>query len=198
MDLVTLTDHNTISGALEIAHHPDVVIGVEATVEFPEDRVPVHVLAWGLDEARWADMNRLRGNLYELVDYMDGAGLPAQVETLIRDGLAELRAAGLPPEGFIAPAYAHPPAAAEGCRRAGLGWWATRASLAWEGGRRRRPSLGLGASTPSKRALSPAAVRAAAGALARAPAVRLDLHPADLRHPRLATAGRDLLERLLA
>jgi glycosyltransferase involved in cell wall biosynthesis len=76
MDLVTLTDHNTISGALEIAHHPDVVIGVEATVEFPEDRVPVHVLAWGLDEARWADMDRLRGNLYELVDYMGGAGLP--------------------------------------------------------------------------------------------------------------------------
>ena len=76
MDLVTLTDHNTIAGALEIAHHPDVVIGVEATVEFPEDRVPVHVLVWGLDEARWADMDRLRGNLYELVDYAAGAGLP--------------------------------------------------------------------------------------------------------------------------
>jgi hypothetical protein len=46
--------------------------------------------------------------------------------------------------------------------------------------------------------LSPAAVRAAAGAFALAPAVRLDLHPADLRHPRLASAGRDLLERLLS
>ncbi len=76
MDLVTLTDHNTIAGALEIAHHPDVLIGVEATAEFPEDRVPVHVLVWGLDEARWAELDRLRGNLYELVDYADGAGLP--------------------------------------------------------------------------------------------------------------------------
>ncbi len=76
MDLVTLTDHNTISGALEIAHHPDVLVGVEVTAEFPEDRVPVHVLVWGVDEARWADMDRLRGNLYELVDYMGGAGLP--------------------------------------------------------------------------------------------------------------------------
>ncbi len=76
MDLVTLTDHNTIAGALEIAHHADVVVGVEVTVEFPEDRVPLHVLAWGLDEARWDDMARLRGNLYELLDYADDAGLP--------------------------------------------------------------------------------------------------------------------------
>jgi glycosyltransferase involved in cell wall biosynthesis len=76
MDLVTLTDHNTISGALEIAHHPDVVIGVEITTEFPEDRVPVHVLVWGLDEARWADMDRLRPNLYDLRDYIEAAGLP--------------------------------------------------------------------------------------------------------------------------
>ncbi|MBJ7455520.1 MAG: glycosyltransferase [Thermoleophilia bacterium] len=76
MDLVTLTDHNTISGALEIAHHPDVVIGVEITTSFPEDRVPVHVLAWGVDEARWADMDRLRPSVYELIDYMDAARIP--------------------------------------------------------------------------------------------------------------------------
>ena len=77
MDLVALTDHNTISGALEIAHHPDVLVGVEVTTEFPEDRVPLHVLVWGLDEARWADMDRLRGNLYELLDYAEAADLPA-------------------------------------------------------------------------------------------------------------------------
>ncbi len=76
MDLVTLTDHNTISGALEIAHHPDVVIGVEVTTAFPEDKVPVHVLVWGVDEARWADMDRLRPNLYDLIEYVDGARLP--------------------------------------------------------------------------------------------------------------------------
>jgi predicted deacetylase len=158
--------------------------------------------AWARERACGGDEIVLHGWSHTRADGRDGAELagrrPAEVEALIRDGLAELLAAGLPPQGFIAPAYAHPPAAAEGCRRAGLGWWATRASLAWEGGRRRLPSLGLGASTPSRRALSPAAARAAAGALARAPAVRLDLHPADLRHPRLATAGRDLLERLLA
>ena len=76
MDLVTLTDHNTIAGALEIAHHPDVIVGVEATAEFPEDRVPVHVLVWGVDEARWDDMDRLRRNLYELLGYADEHDLP--------------------------------------------------------------------------------------------------------------------------
>ena len=76
MDFVTLTDHNTISGALEIAHHPDVVIGVEATTRFPEDGVPLHVLVWGLDEAVWAEMDRLRGNLYDFLDCVGAAGLP--------------------------------------------------------------------------------------------------------------------------
>lgn len=76
MDLVTLTDHNTISGALEIAHHPDVIIGVEVTTAFPEDGVPVHVLVWGVDEDHWADMDRLRPNLYELLDCVERAGLP--------------------------------------------------------------------------------------------------------------------------
>ncbi len=76
MDLVALTDHNTISGALEIAHHPDVIVGVEVTATFPDDRVPLHVLVWGVDEARWADMDRLRGNVYELLAYAEAAALP--------------------------------------------------------------------------------------------------------------------------
>ena len=120
-----------------------------------------------------------------------------EVRASIVEGLEELRAAGLDPAGFIAPAYAHPPAADAICRAAGLGWWATRASLRWEGGRRSLPSLGLGVSTGPRRALSPAIARASARALERVAVVRLDLHPADLRHRRLARAGRELLARLL-
>ena len=157
---------------------------------------------WARERARAGDELVLHGWSHTRRDGRDGAELagrrPREVAALIAEGLGELRAAGLRPAGFIAPAYAHPAAAGESCRRAGLAWWATRAALAWEGGRRRLPSLGLGASTPARRALSPAAARAAARALAGQPAVRLDLHPADLRHPRLAAAGRDLLERLLA
>lgn len=76
MDMLTLTDHNTISGALEIAHHPDVIIGVEITARFPEDRAPVHVLAWGVDERSWADLDRARGDLYELCDVLAAWNLP--------------------------------------------------------------------------------------------------------------------------
>jgi hypothetical protein len=163
MDLVTLTDHDTIAGALEIAHHPDAVVGVEVTVEFPEDRVPLHVLVSGLDEARWDDMARLRGTLYELLDYADGAVLPcAPAHPLHRVG-GELTADHL-----------------------------ARCLLLfrlWEG---------LNGARPRQGNESARIARAAARALARVPAVRLDLHPADLRHPRLAAAGRDLLERLLS
>ena len=92
MDLVALTDHNTISGALEIAHHPDVLVGVEVTALFPEDRVPVHVLVWGVDEPRWADMDRLRASLYELLDYVEAAGLPCALAHPLHRVGAELTA----------------------------------------------------------------------------------------------------------
>jgi glycosyltransferase involved in cell wall biosynthesis len=76
MDLVTLTDHNTISGALEIAHHPDVIIGVEITAFFPDDGVPMHVLAWGIDEPLWGDLDRARANIVDLVDLLDERQVP--------------------------------------------------------------------------------------------------------------------------
>lgn len=158
--------------------------------------------AWARERAGAGDEIVLHGFSHLRRDGRDGAELagrrPPEIAALIRDGLAELRRAGLAPGGFIAPAYGHPGAAGEACREAGLPWWATRAVIAWEGGRRRLPSLGLGASSRARRILSPAAARAATEVLARAPAVRLDLHPADLRDPRLAAAGLDLLERLLA
>lgn len=119
------------------------------------------------------------------------------IATLIEDGAREMREVGLDAEGFIAPSYVHPPAMGASCRSAGLRWWATRTALRDEAGSRRVPSIGLGASTPARRAWSPSAALMAARALAPAPVVRLDLHPADLEHARLERAGRDLLRRLL-
>lgn len=50
MDLVTLTDHDTIAGALSLVERgfPRVIIGEEVTVYFPEDRCKLHVLVWML------------------------------------------------------------------------------------------------------------------------------------------------------
>lgn len=38
MDMVALTDHNTISGAVEIAHHPDVIVGRRSRPASPTSR----------------------------------------------------------------------------------------------------------------------------------------------------------------
>jgi len=70
MDLVTITDHNTIDGALEIAHHPDTFVSVEVTAYFPEDGCKVHIVVLGINEAIFRDLMHLRRNLYELVSYL--------------------------------------------------------------------------------------------------------------------------------
>lgn len=51
MDFVTITDHDTIDGALEIAHLPDVFVSEELTVGFAGEPQVVHVLCWGIDGA---------------------------------------------------------------------------------------------------------------------------------------------------
>jgi uncharacterized protein len=122
---------------------------------------------------------------------------PGAIGALIRDGVAELATAGLTADGFIAPSYAHPRAADAACRAAGLSWWATRGSLRSAGGRRALPSISLGASTGARRALSPWVADGAVRALTALPAVRLDLHPADVGFRRLARAADGLLDRLL-
>lgn len=76
MDRVTITDHNTIAGCLEIASLSDTFISEEITAYFPEDRCKVHVLAYCLTEAQHRDIQKFRENLYELVDYLRQEGIP--------------------------------------------------------------------------------------------------------------------------
>jgi hypothetical protein len=75
MSLVTITDHNKIDGALEIAHLPGTFISEEITTYFPEDGCKVHVLAYDLTEAQHAEIQKLRASIYDLVGYLQGAGL---------------------------------------------------------------------------------------------------------------------------
>jgi len=65
MDFVTLTDHNTIGGCLEIAHLPGVIVGEEVTVYFPDDECKVHILVWGITEAQHRMLQDARENIYE-------------------------------------------------------------------------------------------------------------------------------------
>lgn len=75
MGLVTISDHNTLEGALRIAHLPGTFLSVEVTTRFPEDEVPLHVLVWNLTEEDHADLQPLRGSVYELVAALRERGL---------------------------------------------------------------------------------------------------------------------------
>ncbi len=75
MDLVTITDHNTIAGALEIAHLPGAFVSEEITTYFPEDRCKLHVLAYRVTEAQHAEFQRLRDNVYDLAAYLRAEGI---------------------------------------------------------------------------------------------------------------------------
>ena len=51
MDFVTITDHDTIDGALSLAHLPDTFISEELTAGFRGEPQAVHVLCYGITPA---------------------------------------------------------------------------------------------------------------------------------------------------
>lgn len=74
MDFVTITDHDTIDGCRALRDRrgelPDFVFGEEVSVRFPEDGTIVHVNVYDHDEKQHDEIQRLRDNIYELVDYL--------------------------------------------------------------------------------------------------------------------------------
>lgn len=76
MDFVALTDHETIDGALAIAHRSDVIVGEEVNARFPEDGTSVDVLVYGVTIAVHPEVQARRGDVYELVAFLREAGLP--------------------------------------------------------------------------------------------------------------------------
>ncbi len=72
MDFVTITDHDTIDGVLEIAHLPDVFISEELTVSFPGEPQAVHVLCFGItpDDHEWLQSHS--GSVEECAEYLRG------------------------------------------------------------------------------------------------------------------------------
>ncbi|HVS62254.1 MAG TPA: glycosyltransferase [Thermoanaerobaculia bacterium] len=56
MDFVTISDHNCIEGALEIAHLDGVFLSNEVTTYLPEDGCKLHLLALGITEEQFRFM----------------------------------------------------------------------------------------------------------------------------------------------
>ncbi len=75
MRFVTITDHNRIDGALEIADLPGTFLSSEVTTYFPEDGCKIHCLVIGIDEATFRDIQHLRRNVYELSGYLRARGI---------------------------------------------------------------------------------------------------------------------------
>lgn len=70
MDFVTVSDHNRIDGALDIAHLPGTFISSEITTYFPEDDCKIHCLVAGISEAQFRVINEIRTNIYDFQQYL--------------------------------------------------------------------------------------------------------------------------------
>ncbi len=75
MDFVTLTDHETIDGALSLVHHQDFFVSEEVSARFPEAGTCVDVLVYGLDAGIHAEAQARRHDVYEPVDYLRKSGV---------------------------------------------------------------------------------------------------------------------------
>ncbi len=70
MDFVTITDHDTIEGSLQISDLKRTFVSEEVTTYFPHDPCKIHILAWGISEAQHAEIVALRENIYDLQSYL--------------------------------------------------------------------------------------------------------------------------------
>jgi len=73
MDYVTITDHDTIEGCLQIAHLPRTFISEQVTTYFPQDSCKLHILVWGISEQQHREVQRVRDNVFELQEYLQAA-----------------------------------------------------------------------------------------------------------------------------
>ncbi|MEO1512110.1 MAG: hypothetical protein AAFU70_08560, partial [Planctomycetota bacterium] len=80
MDLVTITDHDTIKGAMELVERgfDRFIVGQEVSVLFPEDRCMLHVLVWDLTPELDDELNKLklREDVYEFARWLRARDLP--------------------------------------------------------------------------------------------------------------------------
>lgn len=93
MDFVTITDHDTIAGVLEIAHEPSVFISEELTAWFKDEPQAVHILCFGItaDDHEWLQMHN--GDVLACADYLQARGITCALAHPFFHVAAPLRAA---------------------------------------------------------------------------------------------------------
>src|SRR5690349_10451240 len=75
MDFVTITDHDTIDGCLELAALPDCFVSEELTARFRGEPQAVHVLCYGIasDDHEWLQANS--DDVEACAEYLHGNGI---------------------------------------------------------------------------------------------------------------------------
>jgi len=91
MDFVTFTDDDSIDGCLEIASLPGVFVSESVTATFPEDGCRLSILVWGITETQHREIQELRGNIYELQQYLQRHGIAHGVALPLRGLQDKLR-----------------------------------------------------------------------------------------------------------
>ena len=70
MDFVTITDHDTIDGALAIADRPDAFVSEELTARFAGEPQAVHVLCLGITPDDHARLQERAGDVESVAAYL--------------------------------------------------------------------------------------------------------------------------------
>src|SRR5213595_4105703 len=73
MNYVTITDHDTIDGCLQIIDLPDTFISEQVTTYFPHDPCKLHILVWGISQEQHGEIEGVRDNILELQHYLQTA-----------------------------------------------------------------------------------------------------------------------------
>jgi predicted metal-dependent phosphoesterase TrpH len=77
MDFVTITDHDTIDGAMRLADRPDFFVSVELTARLKSEPREVHVLCFGIDPDDHARLQERAGDVEACAQYLHGRGIVA-------------------------------------------------------------------------------------------------------------------------
>ena len=79
MDLVAITDHDTIDGALALVERMpdarDIIVGEEVSCWFPDAGVQVHLGVYGMTPTLHDELQPLRRNVFDLVERLREASV---------------------------------------------------------------------------------------------------------------------------
>src|SRR6266487_6815585 len=95
MDFVTITDHDTIDGCLQIRGLPNTFISEQVTTYFPQDPCKIHILVWGITEKQHDDIIIIRDNIFALQRYLQSGKIAHSVAHPLYSVNGELEASHL-------------------------------------------------------------------------------------------------------